>query len=680
MSQSNPSYETTLEGDVVVVQPSFDDTSDRPKTPTPPSTQKTNDWQDRSPKQDDTKPEDEEPRNPASPTNTKKDLRISPRHTRNLSAHFFDATTLNEKDDQVTKNLDASEVASNTLTGRKHRRMFSGGASNPSLAHRRVNSIGNSTSIKRDGPRLQTHNRENSAGLDILSAAVEAAPADELTQAAGVESAPSRSSSTPWEPPRPPQSSKTVHPTHNGPIGHVSTGSPYEAKSYAPPVPPSVHSSMNPPAYPHQGAISSRSNHYPHHPQYHASPYPGHSQYHSYSPHTPYYQPGYPPRTSPPPGYPVQYSQRPMETYPTKRSHHAGSPQRVLQRRHSSEGLTESEHKIFDGRTVSTPQVPHSNPGASATHQGSQTFVTAIAVGQGNKAMHVSDSLRNAPASTENNPSISVPSQVGHHRKMSSFSTLGTMFGSSILSGADNATHRPTESAVSFATHRPTESAVSFLQGIDEALNDDDVFLQNLQASNSGPGNPPVPSDSQRPTTLPLPPRGEAPTFGTKLASGGTSKRVRRKCSIASCPNRVVQGGLCIAHGAKRKTCKYPGCTKNVKKAGLCSTHGPARKRCDFEGCQKVAVQGGRCIAHGAKKKLCSIENCKKQAILSGMCKKHHDQYGASARGSSLHNRSLSSAVQKPKHARGLSIFHEMSADGVQCILDGEQDIGSDQW
>ena len=59
MSQSNPSYETTLEGDVVVVQPSFDDPSDRPKTPTPPSTQKTNDWQDRSPKQDDTKPEDE---------------------------------------------------------------------------------------------------------------------------------------------------------------------------------------------------------------------------------------------------------------------------------------------------------------------------------------------------------------------------------------------------------------------------------------------------------------------------------------------------------------------------------------------------------------------------------------------------------------------------------------------
>ena len=106
-----------------------------------------------------------------------------------------------------------------------------------------------------------------------------------------------------------------------------------------------------------------------------------------------------------------------------------------------------------------------------------------------------------------------------------------------------------------------------------------------------------------------------------------TSKRIRRKCNVANCPNRVVQGGLCISHGAKRKQCSHPGCIKNVKKAGLCSTHGPERKRCDVEGCGKVAVQGGRCIAHGARKKLCSVEDCTKQAILGGMCKKHHDRH-----------------------------------------------------
>ena len=115
-------------------------------------------------------------------------------------------------------------------------------------------------------------------------------------------------------------------------------------------------------------------------------------------------------------------------------------------------------------------------------------------------------------------------------------------------------------------------------------------------------------------------------TSTRRKISGGVSKRVRRKCSVAECTNRVVQGGLCIAHGAKRKLCGFPGCKKHVKKAGMCSTHGPARKRCEVEGCPKVAVQGGKCIAHGAKKKLCSVDACKKQAILSGMCKKHHDQ------------------------------------------------------
>eukprot|EP00956_Cyclotella_meneghiniana_P006065 scaffold7893_cov69-Cyclotella_meneghiniana.AAC.2 len=101
----------------------------------------------------------------------------------------------------------------------------------------------------------------------------------------------------------------------------------------------------------------------------------------------------------------------------------------------------------------------------------------------------------------------------------------------------------------------------------------------------------------------------------------------RRKCAVANCPNRVVQGGLCISHGAKRKTCNFPGCTKNVKKQGKCSAHGPERKRCEAEGCTKVAVQGGKCISHGAKKKCCAVEGCIKQSIIRGMCKRHHDEY-----------------------------------------------------
>jgi len=163
------------------------------------------------------------------------------------------------------------------------------------------------------------------------------------------------------------------------------------------------------------------------------------------------------------------------------------------------------------------------------------------------------------------------------------------------------------------------------------------------------------------------------PTPPSRLMSGGTSKRVRRKCTVVGCSNRVVQGGLCIAHGAKRKLCKHPGCKKHVKKAGLCSTHGPARKRCEVENCTKVAVQGGRCIAHGAKKKLCCVDQCTKQAILGGMCKKHHDQKVAGEEPVSCtiiprKNRS-SKPTKKPGHTRGLSIFQEISVDAVGDLL-----------
>ena len=104
-------------------------------------------------------------------------------------------------------------------------------------------------------------------------------------------------------------------------------------------------------------------------------------------------------------------------------------------------------------------------------------------------------------------------------------------------------------------------------------------------------------------------------------------KRIRRKCSAPSCPNRVVQGGVCVTHGAKRKLCLHAGCDKAVKLAGYCSTHGPARKKCDEWGCTRVAVQGGKCLSHGAKRRICKFpkERCNKNAIVGGMCKKHYD-------------------------------------------------------
>jgi hypothetical protein len=105
-------------------------------------------------------------------------------------------------------------------------------------------------------------------------------------------------------------------------------------------------------------------------------------------------------------------------------------------------------------------------------------------------------------------------------------------------------------------------------------------------------------------------------------------KRQARKCKFENCINTVVQGGLCISHGAKRKQCGHPGCSKKVKKAGMCSTHGPARKRCEHESCSNIAVQGGLCITHGAKKRICNVPGCNKKAraVFNQMCKRHHDE------------------------------------------------------
>mmetsp|Transcript_7633 Transcript_7633/g.11211 ORF Transcript_7633/g.11211 Transcript_7633/m.11211 type:complete len:812 (-) Transcript_7633:187-2622(-) len=189
-----------------------------------------------------------------------------------------------------------------------------------------------------------------------------------------------------------------------------------------------------------------------------------------------------------------------------------------------------------------------------------------------------------------------------------------------------------------------------------------------------------------RPLSKPVPARAK-PAAAKSPPPKTTSKRVRRKCNVEGCPNRVVQGGLCISHGAKRKVCSVAGCDKNVKKAGLCSAHGPARKRCEFEGCSKVAVQGGKCISHGARKKLCEYEGCTKQAILSGMCKKHRDEkMGLRAPATCTPAAAASSAVPKRRqravHAPldGNTVFppsaHSPVAGAPVCMVIGGDKVG----
>ena len=318
------------------------------------------------------------------------------------------------------------------------------------------------------------------------------------------------------------------------------------------------------------------------------------------------------------------------------------------------------------------PPAPPRWPRGGST-QGVQTYITGIGAGETTRTLEANPAAAQAPVSR------SGPAG-GHHRKLSSFSNLGPLLFGPPAQADPSGSGGP--------HHRSTSSSISFLGALDVNLNEstDATFLRNLQESTGTPAaaynaanfQVKADPDAKQPSTFPTAVYSDNAEQNSdeasKLMSGGTSKRVRRKCTVLGCDNRVVQGGLCISHGAKRKLCKHSGCSKHVKKGGLCSTHGPARKRCDVENCSKVAVQGGKCIAHGAKKKLCSVDQCTKQAILSGMCKKHHDQKSAGDQPAVCtiiepKKASSSKVSKKPGHTRGLSIFQEISADAVGDYL-----------
>jgi hypothetical protein len=629
-------YETTAEGDVAVVHGSFDDHDGR----SPGAEMKSSEGETRSP-----------------PTKDQKH-----RHTRNLSEHFQDATTLSNDPPSF---FEGSPLIA---SGQKHRRGYSGDVSNPAHAHRRINSIGNSTAVQRGRP----HRRIDSSGLDALTAAADFSR-EELAAAAG--------SRTPWEPPVAARRSPLAVASYDhGAIGPAAPGPNMQQSLSQHRHYPSTHSQpagyFGPPSY-HQHSYLPPSSYPP--PSFY--PHPSHAYGRQHAP------------PQPPLGYPIQYSrghdpynkqQMPLQQPILERPH----PE--VSMRHGAPNVTPIDHRAeistAINETMSPPQAPHRWRGGNT--QGVQTYVTAIGVGSTGRTIEANP--HQAPPSTMDGPSGAAVGNVsGHHRKLSSFSMLF-----SGLAGAD-----PPENPTlkkSGAHHRSTSSTVSFLTGLD-LDNTDATFLRNLQASTGAPAAVLNSTAAQAEATklanmeknsVDRASSSEDENVDSKLASGGCSKRVRRKCTVGDCQNRVVQGGLCIAHGAKRKQCKHPGCTKHVKKAGLCSTHGPARKRCNAGGCNKVAVQGGRCIAHGAKKKLCSVEPCAKQAILGGMCKKHHDQAQHDSTGppagieamtckiieskSDTAGSSKTSGKGKPGHTRGLSIFQEFSVDAVGDLLSGD--------
>lgn len=581
-------------------------------------------------------------------------------HKRNLSEHFQDATTLSHR------SSDAGQ--------QKHRREYSGDVSNPAQAHRRIDSVGKSTSIQRGRP----HRRIDSSGLDALTAAADFSR--EELQATSYRrhswNQPSNLRRSPIE-----TSSTYEHAGHgSGPVPHSSPHQPPPQLTAA-----AAHhrhySSLS-----SSGGLPARPVYYSH-PSYPQPPYP-HTYHYPHHPQSHGYGHGPPPlHPAPPPGgYPVQYSRgHGQDPYNVK--HHTPLQQPTLERPHieipahrASPTISSIDHK----QSTANPPAHHSSPSnegmdppappswrRGGSTQGVQTYITGIGAGETTRTLEANPVAAQAPAARPGPAG-------GHHRKLSSFSNLGAL-----LFGP---TAQVDPSGSGGPHHRSTSSSISFLGALDVNLNEstDATFLRNLQESTGTPAaayNPGLqvkaePAAKQPPSvpTAVYSDSAKNDNESSNLMAGGTSKRVRRKCTILGCDNRVVQGGLCIAHGAKRKLCKHPGCSKHVKKAGLCSTHGPARKRCEVDDCSKVAVQAGRCIAHGAKKKLCSVGDCTKQAILSGMCKKHYDQNPIGEQPAVCtiiepKKARPSKATKKPGHTRGLSIFQEISADAVGDLL-----------
>lgn len=639
-------YETTAEGDVAVVHGSFDDHDGR----SPGAEMKSSEGETRSP--------------PTIDLHGQKR-----RHTRNLSEHFQDATTLSNA---VPDYFGDSPVAS---SGQKHRRGYSGDLSNPSHAHRRINSIGNSAAVQRARP----HRRIDSSGLDALTAAADFSR-EELAAAVG--------SRTHWEPPAGSRRSPVIADNYDhGNVGPSAPGPPMQQllsqqRHYTSGRPPPPAVFLGPAPY-HQHPFPPAST-YPPSPAFPppSSAYPPLSFYHHPSQ-------GYGREHAPPHpalGYPVQYSrgQDPYSKQPMPIQQPILEPvRRASPNITTDDHGTEISYAINDG-TMSPPAAPHRWQGGNT--QGTQTYTAAIGAGSTGRTIEANPS-HVASASIDGPTNVAAGNIRGHHRKLSSFSMLLSGF-----AGGDPQEHPLLKK--SGAHHRSTSSSVSFLTSLD-LDNTDATFLRNLHASNSTAAQAEATrtmSASEK-KSVDRPSVSEDENVDSKLAPGGCSKRVRRKCTVGDCQNRVVQGGLCINHGAKRKQCKHPGCTKHVKKAGLCSTHGPARKRCNAGNCNKVAVQGGRCIAHGAKKKLCSVEPCAKQAILGGMCKKHHDQTQQDSTGPPAGvepmvckiidtkpdpaGSSKNSGKGKPGHTRGLSIFQDFSVDAVGALLSGDAAAGA---
>jgi len=679
------------------------------------------------------------------------------RHARSLSGHFQDATKLSGNGDTFSNRKGTANTypvqearivsqVSGPIVGQKHRRVFSGDVSNPHLAHRRIDSTGCAAYIDKhpmqaypnkdpksgsSSPRLEhhpkerSHRRGSSAGLDLLSVAANVSE-DESSRTKWFQNArrsPVFDQSLPED-------------THHSSRTYTN----YSPVNFSNDCPPN---NQYPNAYNENQDYSFSGNYqyYPSRNYQSTNDYPRRSN--DYEFHTT--SNDFPPQTyCPPPRetgpqkkspYPVQYSCPPQKArrnariisgppehplaegvanYPNRGGHRVQSSFSSI----GSESKIMTDEPLFSNRnSMPPPRMRASSPRASP-----KLFMQYLRGSPTSLQTTPLPPLSGDGYIVSSSPSVEYKNQGENEFRNCSASS------SQVREGDKNSSrHRPVSSVSSGTLNHILGELGNNVDDKQASCSENfhvmasPVQLSRTQLENSNIETQEIFNGAAAHSSLPPAGSFSATTSSAKpylhpslqsasdaiesankhtvngasgrRITGGVSKRVRRKCTVADCQNRVVQGGLCISHGAKRKICGHPGCKKHVKKAGMCSAHGPARKRCEFQDCDKVAVQGGRCIAHGAKKKLCKMESCKKQAILAGMCKRHNDEQIATKPmlcipvSCELHSDKKRSEdlsvpfstsgrnVTKPTHQRGLSIFQDMSA--VNTIINGVDTVAS---
>jgi hypothetical protein len=95
--------------------------------------------------------------------------------------------------------------------------------------------------------------------------------------------------------------------------------------------------------------------------------------------------------------------------------------------------------------------------------------------------------------------------------------------------------------------------------------------------------------------------RQDSSSSSTTTTTAKKKKYRKPQCSHPSCPNRVMNQGVCARHGARVRTCSIPDCTKYAQKGGVCIRHGAVKeyKRCLVGGCKSRPVgKEGVCARH----------------------------------------------------------------------------------